>query len=81
MIWSFIGDFTERLAQHDDYGHYGAREKFFLHLSKQLQNWGHQIKLPVPWAATPTHRQTKSGSSLQLWRASHSSSVSTFQGF
>ena len=59
MIWSVIGDLTERLAQHEDYDRYGARKQFYLHLSEQLQNWGHQSKLHVPWAAPPVHRQTQ----------------------
>ena len=57
MLWSVIGDLTERLAQHD---HYDARKQSYLHLSGQLQNWGHQSKLQVPWAAPPTHPQTQS---------------------
>ena len=57
MIWSVIGDLTGRLAQHDDYSHYGATKQFYLRLSKHLQNWGHQSKPPVPWAAPPTHCQ------------------------
>ena len=46
MIWSIIGDLTERPAQHDDYGHCGARKQSYFQLSKQLQSWGHQSKLP-----------------------------------
>ena len=59
MIWSVIGDLTGRLVQHDDYGHYGARKEFSLHLSKQLQNWDRESKLPVPWAAPLTHHRTQ----------------------
>ena len=61
MIWSVIGDLTERLARHDDYDHYDTKKQSYFRLSKQVQKWGHQIKLHVPWAAPPTHRQTQSG--------------------
>ena len=57
MICSVIGDSTERLAQHADYGHFGARKQFYPGLSKQLQNWGHQSTPPVPWAAQPTNHR------------------------
>ena len=46
MICSVIGDSTERLVQHDDYGHFGARKQFYPVLSRQLQNWGHQSAPP-----------------------------------
>ena len=36
------GDSTERLAQHDDYGHVGEKKQFCLDLSRQLQYWGYQ---------------------------------------
>ena len=81
MLWSVIGDLTERLAQHDECDHYVAKKKSYLRLSKQLQNWSHQNKLHVPLATPATHRQTQSGAWLQFWRASHFSSVSLFQGF
>ena len=57
MMCKVNGDLSGRLVQHDDYDHYGARKQFYLHLAEQLQNWGHRNKLPVPWAAIPTHRQ------------------------
>ena len=49
MICKVIGDLTEKLVQHDNYDHYGARKQFYLHLAEQLQKWGHQSKLHVPW--------------------------------
>ena len=57
MIYKDNGDLTERLVQHDDYDHYGARKQFYIHLADQLQSWGHQIKLHVPWVGPPTHRR------------------------
>ena len=59
MICKVIGDLTEKLVQHDDYDHYGAMKQFHLHLAEQLQNWGHQSKLHVPWAGPPTQRQLR----------------------
>ena len=59
MICKVIGDLTEKLVQHDDYDHNGARKQFYLHLAEQLQNWGHRSKLRVPWAAPTIHRQTQ----------------------
>ena len=46
MIYSVIGDSFEKLAQHDDYGHFGGRKLFYLGLSRQLQNWVHQSTPP-----------------------------------
>ena len=59
MICKVIGDLTKKLVQHDNYDHYGAWRQFYLHLAEQLQNWGHQSKLHVPWAGPPTHRQIR----------------------
>ena len=80
MICKVNEDLTERLVQHDDCDHYGARKQFYLHLTEQLQNWGHRNKLPVPWAALPTHRRLQNHAWQQFWWASHSSHVSPSQG-
>ena len=59
MIWSVIGDLTERLAQQDNYDNYGVRKPSYLQLAKQWQNRGHQSKFHVPWAAPLTHHRTQ----------------------
>ena len=59
MICSVIGDLTEKLAQHDDYDHFGPKKQFFLGFSRQLQNWVRQNTPPVPWATQTTHHRTQ----------------------
>ena len=46
MICSVMGELTERLTRHDNYGHFGAKKQFHPGLSRQLQNWGHQSTTP-----------------------------------
>ena len=46
MICKFNEDFTERLAQHDDYGHVGEKKQFYFHFSRQWRNWCHQSTPP-----------------------------------
>ena len=74
MICSVIGDLTERLAQHDDYGYFDARKQLYPGLSRLVfqgnsfilvfqGNWSLKANLQstplVLWAAQPTHHGTQ----------------------
>ena len=56
LISKVNGELIEKQAQHDDYGHFGAKKQFYLDLSSQLRIRGHQS---TPWAAPLTHRQAQ----------------------
>ena len=46
LICKLKRDGIQRMPQQDDYGPFGEKKQFYLHLSRQLRNGGHQSTPP-----------------------------------